>query len=79
MKVLLLVLLLGGCACKPPVIIEVPIAVACKTETPKVPDYCFKSLSVDDTLFDKTKCLLSDRVRGLAYENLLVTSLESCK
>lgn len=82
MKYLLPLILLTGCATSPQVVtqrVEVPIATACKTETPIVPDYCFSKLTKDMDIFDKTKCLLSDRKLSQGYETELSVALESCK
>ena len=60
--------------------VEVPIAVKCKTPTPVPPKYCFPgSLQKSDDIFIKTRCLLSDRKKSLAYELELSTALDTCK
>lgn len=76
---------LSGCALTEPIIkvvtqkVEVPVPVACKEEVPAVPDYCFTKLGQDTDIYDKTKCLLSDRERSLGYEIELVAKLKACK
>jgi hypothetical protein len=79
------ILLLTGCATTEPVIkivtqrVEVPVPVACKEEVPAVPEYCFSKLSEGSDIYDKTKCLLSDRVRSIGYEIELLAKLKACK
>jgi hypothetical protein len=80
-----LILVLSGCALTEPVIkvvtqkVEVPVPVACKEEIPAVPEYCFTKLGQDSDIYDKTKCLLSDRERSLGYETELLAKLKACK
>lgn len=61
------------------VTVEVPIPVACKSPLPKPPVYCFKELRESNDIFIKTRCLLSDRKKSLAYEIELVATVNSCK
>lgn len=85
-SIILVVILLSGCACVPPepVIkieiqrVEVPIAVPCKAVTPTKPDFNFDKLTVEQNVFDKTKALLADRKLHLGYEGELLTALNSC-
>ena len=85
MKHLLPIILLTGCATTPPAMqlvtqrVEVPISVPCATATPLAPDYCFKKLTTADDIFNKTKCLLSDRQLSIGYETELTAALQSCK
>ena len=78
-------LVLTGCATTDPVLkvvtqrVEVPVPVACKEEAPVVPDYCFSKLTENSDIYDKTKCLLSDRARGLGYETELLAKFNACK
>lgn len=80
-----LMVVLSGCALTEPVIkvvtqrVEVPVPVACKEEVPAAPDYCFSKLGQDSDIYDKTKCLLSDRNRSLGYETELLAKLKACK
>lgn len=81
---LLPILLIVGCASTPTMVVvpqevQVPIAVACKTETPVVPTFCFDSLKSENDLYEKTRCLLSDRVLSKGYELELNIALSSCK
>jgi hypothetical protein len=79
-------MLISGCATldKGPVRVEiqtvnVPIAIACKADTPAVPDYSFGQLKQSNTIFEKVRSLLADRVLSLGYETELVAALQSCK
>lgn len=80
-----LFVLLTGCGTTQPVIrvvtqiVEVPVPVACKEEQPPVPDYCFNKLSDTADIYDKTKCLLSDRELNIGYNTVLTTKLNACK
>lgn len=82
---LILALTLAGCATTEPVIkvvtqtVEVPVAVACKQETPIVPDYCFSKLQDTSDIYDKTKCLLSDKALSIGYETELLAKFNACK
>lgn len=82
---LLPVLVLSGCALTEPVIrvvtqkVEVPVPVACKEEIPAVPEYCFANLLDETDIYDKTKCLLSDRNKSMGYEIELLAKLKACK
>jgi hypothetical protein len=83
--IVLTCLTLAGCATMPPVEkvvtqrVEIPIAVACKTPTPAEPTYCAPSLKPTDSIFDKTKCLLSDEDLRKANQLELTAALNSCK
>lgn len=78
-------LTLSGCATTDPVLkvvtqrVEVPVPVACKEEAPALPDYCFSKLTESSDIYDKTKCLLSDRERSLGYETELLSKFNACK
>lgn len=82
---LILTLMLAGCASTEPTIkvvtqkVEIPIAVQCKEELPTPPNYCFSKLTEQSDIFEKTKCLLSDRYLSLGYESELVAKLIACK
>lgn len=83
--ILVLALMLAGCATTEPTIkivtqrVEVPVAVPCKEVALAVPDYCFDKLTVDNDIFDKTKCLLSDRENSKGYETELLAKFNACK
>jgi hypothetical protein len=79
--------LVSACATTPrePVIntviqkVEIPISVPCKAETPILPEFNFDKLTEEDTIFDKVKAILADRVLRDAYEEELRIALKSCK
>ena len=83
--ILVSMLCLAGCATTEPTIkvvtqkVEVPVAMPCKEEAPVAPDYCFGKLSDTADIFDKTKCLLSDRSLSLGYETELLSKFNACK
>lgn len=78
-------LALVGCATTEPTVrvvtqrVEVMIAIPCKEVAPPVPDYCFSKITEGTDIFDKTKCLLSDRQLSLGYEVELLAKLNACK
>jgi hypothetical protein len=88
LSILLTVVFLTACQTiptQPPTVevqtvkVEVPIPVACKTPVPPPPEFCFSALKVGDDIYVKTRCLLSDRKKHIAYEIKLLASLNSCK
>ncbi len=77
---------LSGCATNPePGIkveiqeVKVPVPVACKEKTPPPPDYCLPKLNKSVDIFEKVKCILSDRKLDSAYQKELTASLNACK
>lgn len=77
-------ILLTGCATQEQVRyetvrVEVPIPVVCKTPDPEKPQYNFDKLKPEDTIHDKVKALLADRLLKEAYEKELEAALKSCK
>lgn len=84
-NIIIISLLISGCATTEPTIkvvterVEIPIPVFCKEEIPKEPNYCFAKLEDSADIFEKTKCLLSDRALSLGYEIELVSKLKACK
>ena len=75
---LLISLLLVGCATPSgPDHVNIPIAVACKTEDPKEPTYRYSPPY--DSVFEAVRDLLGDREIAIAYENELRVALKSCK
>lgn len=83
--VMLLVGVLAACGSTQPVLkvvtqtVEIPVPVACKEEEPIPPDFCFPQLSEDADIYTKSACLVSDRLKHLAYEVSLLTKLKACK
>ncbi len=59
--------------------VEIPVSVACKEEIPQEPVWCFDSLSESDDIYNKGKCLLSDRQLSKAYQAELSSKLKACK
>lgn len=78
-------LTLVGCATTEPQIrietkeVKVPVAIPCKTEDPVKPVVEFDKLRVEDNIEVKTKALLADRQRSIAYQKELEAALKSCK
>ncbi len=79
------IIMLSSCASTEPIVrvvtqkVEIPVPVACKALVPIPPEYCFPLLSKDADIFEKSKCLLSDRLKSIGYETELLTTLNSCK
>ena len=84
-KILLISLVLAGCSTTEPIVkvvtqeVKVPVAVACKEELPAEPEYCFSKLTESSDIFEKAKCLLSDRSKSIGYEIELAAKLKACK
>lgn len=77
-KLLLIPLILTGCATTStvPVEIKVPVPVKCKAETPVEPVIsCYK----DSDIFELTKCMIYEIKVRKSYEKELNVALESCK
>ena len=84
-KILLILLVLTGCATNntlPTTIVQkvdVPVAMPCAQTVPVTPTYCFPTLTTQIDIFDKVKCLLSDRKLDLAYQTELLAKLNACR
>lgn len=82
---LFLVISLSGCAFDQPIIktvtqtVEIPVAVPCKADIPPPPALAFKTLKPEDSLYDKTRAILSDQKLHQGYETELLAALKSCK
>ena len=76
---IILVLVISGCATTqgPPVEVKIPVPVKCLTEDPNIPTYRFNPPYT--SAFEAARDLLGDREVALAYENELRTALKSCK
>lgn len=80
-----LTIFVAGCETPKPIIeyrtqeVKVPVPVVCQTEEPKAPETAFEKLTEQDSLYEKVKALLSDRLLYLAYQAELRTALKSCK
>lgn len=80
MKYIFLIIFLTGCAATPTTqVVKVPVPIVCSTPTPPKPDFCMQKLLKEDDLFVKTRCVLSDIIQHVAYEESLLTALESCR
>lgn len=83
--IIVLALLISACSTTDkPVVYEtikvnVPVPVECKTPMPEKPQYNFDQLSVDQTIYEKVRALLADRLLYLAYQAELEAALKSCK
>lgn len=77
-------LLLVACASTQPVIktevqyVQVPVAVPCKVDIPSPPEYAFPNLKPEHDIYVKTKVILADRRRSIAYEAELLAALTAC-
>ncbi len=82
--IIFFIILLSGCATQAPVvevrtqIVKVPVTVLCDVKIPVKPNYNFDKLTQDDSLFDKVKALLADRILRDAYELELAVALNTC-
>ena len=77
-----LVLLLAGCASREPVVrtvrVEVPVLVPCKTREVVVPPWAASGLKKSDSLEVKVRALLAERRQRMAYERQLSASVFAC-
>lgn len=84
MKALLLVLamVLAGCAGRPPEVrtvrVEVPVLVPCKTKEVAVPPWAAQGLKKSDSLELKVRALLAERRQRIGYEKQMQASVQSC-
>ena len=78
-----LVLLLAGCASREPVVrtvrVEVPVLVPCKTTLVAVPPWAAQGLKKSDSLELKVRALLAERRQRIGYERELVAAVSSCQ
>jgi starvation-inducible outer membrane lipoprotein len=82
MKIILLALLLAGCAAAPaPVTQEVklPVYVSCVTAVPARPDYEFGKLTLTATDGEKVLAMARDWPRGREYEGELQAVIDGCR
>lgn len=75
--VVLLSVLLVGCATSMPETVQVPIPVPCKIQEPEQPQLKFSPPY--DNVFDAVRDLLGDRVLMEAYQNELRIALSACR
>lgn len=74
---LLPVVLLLGCASKPPIEIKIPVAVPCIKEQPVAPIY--PTVAEDAGIFERVKVLLAERELRKGYEAKLQAMLTACE
>lgn len=82
MKMLLIALVLAGCASAPPPAtqtVEVPVYVPCVAERPQRPAYEFDKLPADASDGRKIMALARDWVRARAYELQLEAMVAGCR
>lgn len=76
-------LLLSGCATTQieyvPFEVRVPIPVPCAVEPAPEPQWATEGLKKSDTLDDKAKALLAERVQRQGYEAKLKAAVEGCR
>lgn len=73
---LLPIVLLAGCAGKPPIQIKVPVPVPCVTE--KIEEPIYPTVSEDAGIFERVKVLLAERELRKGYEAKLKAALSAC-
>ena len=83
-QVLLLILLLTGCAghIEPEirtVRVEVPVPVPCRAPEVAVPPWAASGLRKADSLEVKVRALLAERRQRIGYERQLVAAVEACR
>ena len=78
-----LVLLLAGCASREPVVrtvrVEVPVLVPCKTKEVAVPPWAAAGLKKSDSLEVKVRSLLAERRQRIGYEKQLKAAVLACE
>lgn len=82
MKMILLALLLAGCASTPAPVtqeVKVPVYVPCVTAVPARPDYEFGKLTLVATDGEKVLALARDWPRARKYEGELEAAIEGCR
>lgn len=77
---MILVMLLAGCASAPPVTqtVEVPVYTSCVKEVPARPDYEFGKLGLAATDGDKVLALARDWPRAMKYGGELEAVIAGC-
>lgn len=78
-----LALVLAGCAGKEPEVrtvrVEVPVQVPCKTKEVAVPPWAATGLKKSDSLEVKVRALLAERRQRIGYERQLVAAVTACQ
>jgi len=81
-KIMLLCLVLAGCASAPPratQTVEVPVYTSCVKDVPVHPDYEFGKLSLDATDGEKILALARDWPRAVKYGDDLEAVVAGCR
>lgn len=80
MRLLLISMLLTGCASSPPTTqtVEVPVYVPCVAELPQRPAFEFDKLSADASDGSKVMALARDWLRARIYEGKLEAVVAGC-
>lgn len=78
---IILPLLLGGCAATAPIPMEirVPVPVPCQAPAIDAPRFATTDLRPADDLQTKVRALLAERQQHLAYEARLRAALDACR
>ncbi|EKT4561919.1 hypothetical protein QEM42_003113 [Pseudomonas putida] len=84
LQVLLVWLLLAGCAARPApeiryVRVEVPVQVPCRAPEVAVPAWAASSLRKTDSLEVKVRALLAERRQRIGHEKQLDAALSACR
>ena len=81
LPVLVLTLLLAGCATTQPspVQVRIPIPVPCQAPAVEAPRFATADLRAADDLQTKVRALLAERQQHLAYETRLRAALDACR
>lgn len=78
-----LVVLLAGCASREPEVrtvrVEVPVQVPCKTKPVAIPPWAADGLRKSDALEVKVRALLAERRQRMGYELQLVAAVSACQ
>ena len=78
-----LALVLAGCAGKEPEVrtvrVEVPVQVPCKMKEVAVPPWAATGLKKSDSLEVKVRALLAERRQRIGYERQLVAAVTACQ
>ncbi|WP_289328810.1 hypothetical protein [Pseudomonas sp. 'CRE Jenny 4'] len=79
----LLALVLTGCAVREPEVrtvrVEVPVLVPCTTQGVAVPPWAAAGLKKSDSLEVKVRALLAERRQRIGYERQLVAAVQACQ
>lgn len=79
MKYLFLCLLLAGCATSAVKTVEVPVPVKCNPPQIEKPQFQYPAcVQPGESIFNMSKCVLSDIQLHLGYEQQLEATLEGC-